>query len=128
MKTLFYIHKVAFYITLLLYLTIVYGAIAEFFLGCLQLITAGYLFFRLREMNEEALAKFRLYGKQLLFFTAFTLVGVLFSLIAESASVVFFIVGLIYAMLIAYLFVDTLEALANEKQPVESTTKETPFF
>jgi membrane protein YqaA with SNARE-associated domain len=128
MKTLFYIHKVAFYITLFLYLTLIYGAIAEFFLGCLQLITAAYLLFQVKEMSEEALEKFRLYGKQLLFFTAFALVGVLVSLIAESASIVFFIVGLIYAMLIAYLFVDMLEALANEKQHVESTTKEIPFF
>lgn len=128
MKTLFRIHKVAFYLTLCLYLTIIYGAFAEFFLGCFQLITALYLLYRYPEMNEDAANKFRQYGTHLLYFTGFALVGVLSSFIAESALVFFFIVGLLYAMIIAYLFLDTLEALANADVASESTTKTADFF
>lgn len=122
MKILFYIHKVAFYVTLWLWLTLIYGAIAEFFLGCLQLITAIYLYTNQHKMNEAALSKFRLYGRHLLFYTAFVCVGCAVSMMIESITAIIAVCALVYAMVLAFLFVDVLEAnttTAKVEQPTE---------
>jgi hypothetical protein len=127
MKTLYTIHKVAFYITLWLWLTIIYGAIAEFFLGCLQLLTALYLLYRLPELSQEAITRFRNYGSHLIYFTFYSLVSTIISLLFHDASVIFFIAGLIYALVIAYLLVHTLEACVKNVNQ-EITTKENDVF
>jgi len=53
MKTLYYLNKIAFIITLLLYMTIVYGMFSQMFLGGIQVISAAILFLSWSKFSKK---------------------------------------------------------------------------
>lgn len=112
MKTLYNINKVIFIITLALYVTVIYGAFAQMFLGAIQVISAAILFLSWKNFNSKTKEYLNIY------WVIITLYGICWLFKWESFNDTFILVFgvMILPMSIAGYFLYILNSIKHIKK------------